>query len=173
MRMFVALSAILILTASAPAQEEGRKNAVGGVVKAVDAKAGTITLAERKRDGGQVDPEKTYKLDPNVKVTIDGEVKTLKDVPAGKPVALALSKDQQTVVAVTLGGRKRDGGEKPGGRKGKAVTGLLTKVEGATFARLHKRPGRVGVSPASLSSRGGWMPNDLGRWGPRSLGPAA
>src|SRR5262245_1764130 len=86
--------------------EKGDKAVAGKAVeiKAIDAKAGTITIAGKKAD-------QTLKLAADAKVTLDGKDAKLADIKAGQAF-VKLSEDGQSVVALAVGGQKPDKGDK-------------------------------------------------------------
>lgn len=97
----------------APRGEEGGKGKGKGrgdavfraVIVAVDAAAKTLTLA-----AGEDGKERVLSLAADCKVTVDGAAATLADVKASSPAAIRLGADRQ-VLEITLGGRKKSGGE--------------------------------------------------------------
>src|SRR5262245_6051460 len=101
------MAAAVVLFASVQAlAEDGNKGAqVAGVVKAVDDKAGSITLEGRKSEGGNVGAPMTYKLAAGAKVMVNGEAKALKDVAAGAKATLKLDASKN-VTEITVGAKK-------------------------------------------------------------------
>lgn len=100
------LSAV-VLVLPAAGQFPGRgpvRPEVRGVVKAVDATAGTITLAAGGGRGEPL-PEKTYKLAADAEVAVDPgtgrrgilQPAKLADLAAGTPVVLTLTADEKAV----------------------------------------------------------------------------
>lgn len=81
---------------------------VGGDVRAVDARS--ITLAGRRTEAKPL-PDQVYPVSPDVQVLVDGKPGKVSDIRPGSRVALKLSVDQKTVVAITSGAR-REGREK-------------------------------------------------------------
>jgi hypothetical protein len=107
------LGVVLACTANLTAEEEKTgPPTVAGKVKAIDSKAGSITLEGRKKEGGQVSPDQSFTLAKDVKVTAGKDAKTLADVQAGVQVTLTLSEDKKTVTTVALPGPKGKEGDK-------------------------------------------------------------
>lgn len=99
--LFVAVAALLVAAPVLCAQDQAQKaQGVQGVVKSVDASAGTITLTVKKED-------KTFNVAKDVRVRIEGESKTLADVKPGARARLRLSEDGKTVLAINVGGGKK------------------------------------------------------------------
>jgi hypothetical protein len=92
--------------AEKPAGQKKMKS-VGGAVKAVDANAKTITITKQNKKQ-QTSEDKTLTLADDVKVTIQGEAKTVPDVATGASAKLTLSEDGQKVIAITVGGAKKE-----------------------------------------------------------------
>lgn len=76
---------------------------VNGTIKAVDGRAGTITVTVRTRDG---QADKTYNVAKDAKVTIEGQAKTLADLAAGTQVTLTLSADMTKVSEIATQKRR-------------------------------------------------------------------
>jgi hypothetical protein len=76
---------------------------VNATIKAVDAKASTITVTTRTREG---QAEKTYNVAKDAKVTVDGQAKTLADLAAGTQVTLTLSADKTKVSEIATQKRR-------------------------------------------------------------------
>jgi Cu/Ag efflux protein CusF len=150
-----AVAALAGFQAHSLSAEEGKKTPqAAGKVKSVDASAGTITLEGKSKEGVPVAPEKTFKLAADVKVSINGESKSLADVTAGLQVALALSDDGQTVVAINAGAKKEGGKEAgkegDGGSKLRTISGTLSAVEGSSLTITRK--GDSGVTSDTVAS---------------------
>jgi hypothetical protein len=77
-----------------------RATATIGVLKAVDAKAGTLTVEGLR--GGQ---ERTLTLAKEVKVTVAGKEARPEDLKSGQTVVLTLDRDGRTVREITVRGR--------------------------------------------------------------------
>jgi ferric-dicitrate binding protein FerR (iron transport regulator) len=82
---------------------------IGAVVKS--ATKDKITIKTRGRERDRTSAETEYPLAKEAKVTIDGKPGAATDLKEGDVVALALSADKKTVLAIVKGGR-RDGGER-------------------------------------------------------------
>lgn len=107
-RTCLAVLPAVVLVLPAAAQFPGRggpaRTDVRGVVKSVDATAGTITLAA---GGGRGEPtaEKTYKVAADAEVAVDPgtgrrgvlQAAKLADLAAGTPVVLTLTADEKAV----------------------------------------------------------------------------
>jgi hypothetical protein len=107
------LGLMLACTARLTAEEKKGPLKVAGKVKAIDAKAGSITLEGRQKEGGQVAPDQSFPLAKDVKVTAGKDAKTLADVQAGAQVTLTLGDDKKTVTGIALPGPKgKEGGER-------------------------------------------------------------
>ena len=117
MRLLIGLfrmSIVFACTATLSAAD-GKKGAptAAGKVKAIDAKAGSLTLEGRKGDGGKVVADQAFMLAKDVKVTAGKDAKTIEDVKAGAQVTLTLTEDRKTVTAIALAGaRAKEGGNK-------------------------------------------------------------
>lgn len=106
------LGVVLACTAELSAEEGKKAATMAGKVKSVDAKAGSITLEGRKKEGGQVEPDQAFTLAKDVKVTAGKNAKTLTDVQVGLQVTLTLADDKKTVTAIALPGPKGKEGDK-------------------------------------------------------------
>jgi RNA polymerase sigma factor (sigma-70 family) len=83
---------------------------VGGRLKAIDTKNGTITIEIFVRRGENPE-EKTYSLAKDVHITIEGNAGKLTDLKTGEesgPTMLKLSLDQKTVQAISVGSGRRE-----------------------------------------------------------------
>jgi RNA polymerase sigma factor (sigma-70 family) len=104
--------AVVFLTLSADRKVVGAIRAEGqtltGVVKAVDAGKGTISLTVKVK--GQPEEDKTFKVAKEARVSIDGGTKDkagrsrLAGIPVGANVTLRLSPDQASAVALQAEG---------------------------------------------------------------------
>jgi hypothetical protein len=93
-----------------------RGTTVQGVVKAVAP--GSITIAGRKKEGGQVTPDQTFKVAADAKIMVTGAAAKLADVKVNQPAVLTLNADKSAVVGIVQGARKgREGGEKGDGNE--------------------------------------------------------
>lgn len=129
MRKLLTLSFVLLLPCWGLAQDgERQPTTVVGIVKGVDAKARTLTLEGRKRDGGRVDPDQTYPVAEAAKLILNGVQKDLKDIAPGTQLLLTLSDDGKTIRAALIA-KARPAGE---GRR-QTVTGTVSKVDGKTI----------------------------------------
>src|SRR5207253_925430 len=100
---------------------------IGGLVKAVDAKAGTITFTTRRGRGAEDVEDRTLKVSAGAIINIDGKEGKLPDVRTKAPAALKLSFNEKSVVAIAQGrGRER------GGERGPRVIEVGGTVESAT-----------------------------------------
>jgi ferric-dicitrate binding protein FerR (iron transport regulator)/Cu/Ag efflux protein CusF len=98
----------------------------GGEVKAIDAKARTITIAGKaKKEGNPPEPQ-TFGVTPDAKIVIDGKPATLADVKTGAVAALRLSLDGKSAVSVLQGVKGKEGGEKG---KAKVINGEIKAVD--------------------------------------------
>jgi len=79
---------------------------IAGAVKAVDAQAGKITLAGKKKKKVE-GPDQVITVPKEAKVRIDGEDKTLADVKEGVTATVAVTTDKKTALSVTVGGKKK------------------------------------------------------------------
>jgi hypothetical protein len=100
------VAAVVLFAGIQVLAEDGNKVAqVVGLVKAVDDKAGSITLEGRKSEGGNVGAPMTYKLAQGAKVMVNGEAKGLKDVAAGAKATLKLDANKN-VTEITIDVKK-------------------------------------------------------------------
>lgn len=140
MKPFAALLLVVVaFQASSPSradEKDGEKALVIGKVKAIDPAAGTISLEDRKKDGGEVIPGKTYKLALDAKVTNGEEAIKLGDIKAGAIVTVRLSDDQTVALKVAVNARK--GKEE---KRTRAQGGEVTKVDGKTFTLTRRGDG--------------------------------
>ena len=105
----VALLALFVVATFSQAAEKGDKkkvDTVSGTVKSLDVAAKTITVTVK---GKKETSDKTLAVAEKVKVTIDGEKKTLADVKEGATVQCRLSEDGKSVTAINVGKRKKKG----------------------------------------------------------------
>jgi Cu/Ag efflux protein CusF len=77
-----------------PAQKAAQTR---GQVKSIDATAGKVTLSLRTREGAA---EKTFDLDKDVKVTSQGQAKSLDDLKAGAAAVLTLKGEKVVEIEV-------------------------------------------------------------------------
>jgi hypothetical protein len=104
--VLAALVALALSNVSAAQKKKPAAPTAAGTVKAVDASAGTITLAGQKTKKGE-EPEQTIAVAKDAKVSVDGESKTLADVKAGVRATLGLTSDRKTALSVTVGSKKK------------------------------------------------------------------
>jgi hypothetical protein len=98
----VAVTALALAAAALPAEEKKGPPTVQGTVKAVDVKAGTLTLAGQTKEGQTAPPDETFTLAREVRlVIIDNRPVKLADLKPGTPVVLELSADRKSVVSIT------------------------------------------------------------------------
>jgi hypothetical protein len=104
----VALAALFVVASLSQAADKGDKKKAGGVagtVKSVDASAKTITVSVKNKKETE---DKTFAVADDVKVTINGESKTLGDVEEGAKARFKLSEDGKTVMAISVGKKKKN-----------------------------------------------------------------
>lgn len=105
----MALLAVFVVSTFSHAADKGEKkkaNGVSGTVKSVDVSANKVTITVKVK---KETADKTLSVDDNVKVTIEGEKKTLADVKEGATVRCRLSEDGKSVTAISVGKKKKKG----------------------------------------------------------------
>ncbi len=136
-------NAIKIVVLPPPKSREGGEEerfvpTTMGVVQAVDAERGTITMAGRTKEGRGVAPPQTFAVAPSAKVEVNGQPKKLADLAAGAVVRLTLSADKKTVVAAQSGSRPAaEGGEKEKSRMS-LFGGEITRVDGQSVTVVRR-----------------------------------
>ncbi len=101
----IALAALALCADGSFAQKKKPADpTASGVVKSVDAAAGTLTLAGQKIKTGGEAPDQTLTLAKDAKLTIDGKEAKLADVKAGASASLTLTEDKKGATAVSVTG---------------------------------------------------------------------
>ena len=85
--------------AEKPEKKKPTTASIKGVVKSVDASAGTITITVKNKKESE---DKTFAA-KDAKIQINGEAKTLADVTEGLEVTVKLSEDGKSVVGLASG----------------------------------------------------------------------
>ena len=118
MNRLVGLFAATVLAFGAPAglsaadkadkatKKAAKQAAVQGTVKAVDAKANTVTLTLKGKKG-QPGEDKTFTLAASAKVTADGKETKLADLKAGTPVAATINASKEVTQLSTANKKKK------------------------------------------------------------------